>query len=75
MYFYDNTKLKDAPIIDNGGGGGSIDDNKRRLIAKLEINKDDIQAVLPMAKVYTILPSILFSPPHTLIIAFFLWYL
>lgn len=47
MYLYDNSKLKDAPI-DNAG----LDDNKRRLIAKLEINKDDIQAVLPMAKVH-----------------------
>lgn len=47
MYLYDNSKLKDAPI-DNTG----FDDNKRRLIAKLEINKDDIQAVLPMAKVF-----------------------
>lgn len=27
------------------------DDSKKRAIAKLEVNKDDIQAVLPMAKV------------------------
>lgn len=52
MYLYDNSKLKDAPI-DNAG----LDDNKRRLIAKLEINKDDIQAVLPMAKVYIPFPD------------------
>lgn len=27
------------------------EDNKKRVITKLEVNKDDIQAVLPMAKV------------------------
>lgn len=64
MYLYDTSKLKDAPI-DNAG----LDDNKRRLIAKLEINKDDIQAVLPMAKVF-IIANIYFSFLINLIIEY-----
>lgn len=44
IYIYDN--LKDVSIE------VPHEDNKKRIIAKLEVNKDDIQAVLPMAKVY-----------------------
>ncbi|XP_065366340.1 transmembrane protein 132B [Calliphora vicina] len=41
-YIYDNPKDSLADL--------SPEDNKKRIIAKLEVNKDDIQAVLPMAK-------------------------
>uniref|UniRef100_A0A1B0FGG5 Transmembrane protein 132E n=1 Tax=Glossina morsitans morsitans TaxID=37546 RepID=A0A1B0FGG5_GLOMM len=44
-YMYDASKAKDIPLENVG-----LDDSKKRVIAKLEINKDDIQAVLPMAK-------------------------
>ena len=47
IYTYDN--LKDVSIE------LPHEDNKKRIIAKLEVNKDDIQAVLPMAKVYNYL--------------------
>lgn len=47
-YMYDASKAKDIPLENVG-----LDDSKKRVIAKLEINKDDIQAVLPMAKVCT----------------------
>lgn len=48
-YIYDNPKDSLAEL--------SPEDNKKRIIAKLEVNKDDIQAVLPMAKVCT-MPSL-----------------
>ncbi|XP_058978950.1 transmembrane protein 132B isoform X1 [Musca domestica] len=41
-YIYDNPRESSLEI--------APDDNKKRIIAKLEVNKDDIQAVLPMAK-------------------------
>ncbi|KAM7347234.1 transmembrane protein 132C dtn isoform 2-T2 [Cochliomyia hominivorax] len=41
-YVYENPKDAQVDI--------SPEDNKKRIIAKLEVNKDDIQAVLPMAK-------------------------
>ncbi|XP_073835557.1 transmembrane protein 132C dtn [Musca autumnalis] len=41
-YIFDNPRESSLEIIP--------DDNKKRIIAKLEVNKDDIQAVLPMAK-------------------------
>lgn len=42
-YIYDNPRESSLEL--------TPDDNKKRIIAKLEVNKDDIQAVLPMAKV------------------------
>lgn len=48
-HVYDTPKDKDsAELI-------ATDDTKKRLIAKLEINKDDIQAVLPMAKIWEVM--------------------
>ncbi|XP_061395404.1 transmembrane protein 132E, partial [Musca vetustissima] len=41
-YIYDNPRESSLEI--------APEDNKKRIIAKLEVNKDDIQAVLPMAK-------------------------
>ncbi|XP_075156682.1 transmembrane protein 132C dtn isoform X3 [Haematobia irritans] len=41
-YVYDNPRDTSIEV--------PPDDNKKRIIAKLEVNKDDIQAVLPMSK-------------------------
>lgn len=46
-YVYDGPKLKDSPE----STGPTPEETRRKLIAKLEINKDDIQAVLPISKV------------------------
>ncbi|XP_023037165.1 transmembrane protein 132E isoform X1 [Drosophila willistoni] len=48
-HVYDTPKDKDSSEII------ATDDTKKRLIAKLEINKDDIQAVLPMAKIWEVM--------------------
>lgn len=45
-YVHDGPKLRDMPAEDTGQ-----DEHRKRLIAKVEIQKDDIQAVLPIAKV------------------------
>lgn len=46
-YIYDNPRESSLEL--------TPDDNKKRIIAKLEVNKDDIQAVLPMAKVCSLI--------------------
>ncbi|XP_055390024.1 transmembrane protein 132E [Condylostylus longicornis] len=46
-YSYDGPKLKDASLESTGATPEEV---RKKLIAKLEINKDDIQAVLPIAK-------------------------
>lgn len=46
MYMNDTPKIRDISADVLG-----LEDNKKKIITKLEINKDDIQAVLPMAKV------------------------
>lgn len=46
-YVYDGPKLRDSPESTNP----TPEEGRRKLIAKLEINKDDIQAVLPISKV------------------------
>ncbi|KAH8272243.1 hypothetical protein KR044_013161, partial [Drosophila immigrans] len=48
-HVYDTPKDKDSSELI------APDDTKKRLIAKLEINKDDIQAVLPMAKIWEVM--------------------
>lgn len=48
-HVYDTPKDKDSTELI------ATDDTKKRLIAKLEINKDDIQAVLPMAKIWEVM--------------------
>lgn len=48
-HVYDTPKDKDSSELI------ATDDTKKRLIAKLEINKDDIQAVLPMAKIWEVM--------------------
>lgn len=48
-HVYDTPKDKDSTELI------APDDTKKRLIAKLEINKDDIQAVLPMAKIWEVM--------------------
>lgn len=47
-YVHDGPKLKDLSIE----GGNSPEETRKKLVAKLEIQKDDIQAVLPISKVY-----------------------
>ncbi|XP_017054916.1 transmembrane protein 132E isoform X3 [Drosophila ficusphila] len=49
------THVYDTPKDKDSGEMVIPDDNKKRLIAKLEINKDDIQAVLPMAKIWEVM--------------------
>jgi len=49
------THVYDTPKDKDSGELVIPDDNKKRLIAKLEINKDDIQAVLPMAKIWEVM--------------------
>lgn len=46
-YVHDGPKLRDMPAED----GTDQNEHRKRLIAKVEIQKDDIQAVLPIAKV------------------------
>lgn len=46
-YVYDSPKLKDASPESTGA---TPEETRKKLIAKLEINKDDIQAVLPISK-------------------------
>lgn len=48
-YVHDGPKIKD--ISAEGAANGSPEETRKKLIAKLEIQKDDIQAVLPIAKV------------------------
>ncbi|XP_017089705.2 transmembrane protein 132E isoform X1 [Drosophila bipectinata] len=48
-HVFDTPKDKDSSEL------VAPDDTKKRLIAKLEINKDDIQAVLPMAKIWEVM--------------------
>ncbi|XP_060663139.1 transmembrane protein 132C [Drosophila nasuta] len=49
------THVYDAPKDKDSSELIAPDDTKKRLIAKLEINKDDIQAVLPMAKIWEVM--------------------
>ncbi|XP_001963408.3 transmembrane protein 132D [Drosophila ananassae] len=49
------THVFDTPKDKDSGELVAPDDTKKRLIAKLEINKDDIQAVLPMAKIWEVM--------------------
>ncbi|KAH8235439.1 hypothetical protein KR032_000201, partial [Drosophila birchii] len=49
------THVYDTPKDKDSGELVTTDDTKKRLIAKLEINKDDIQAVLPMAKIWEVM--------------------
>ncbi|XP_030381669.1 transmembrane protein 132E [Scaptodrosophila lebanonensis] len=49
------TQVYDAPKDKDSAELIATDDTKKRLIAKLEINKDDIQAVLPMAKIWEVM--------------------
>ncbi|KAH8396363.1 hypothetical protein KR222_009292, partial [Zaprionus bogoriensis] len=49
------THVYDAPKDKDSTELIAPDDTKKRLIAKLEINKDDIQAVLPMAKIWEVM--------------------
>lgn len=46
-YVFDGPKLKDSSPESTGA---TPEETRKKLIAKLEINKDDIQAVLPIAK-------------------------
>lgn len=46
-YVHDGPKLKDA----SGETSSTHEEGRRKLVAKLEIQKDDIQAVLPISKV------------------------
>ncbi|KAL5274878.1 TMEM132E family protein [Megaselia abdita] len=45
-YVYDGPKMRDSPE----STGQTPEESRRKLIAKLEINKDDIQAILPISK-------------------------
>lgn len=47
-YVHDGPKIKDMPIENTNG---TPEETRRKLVAKLEIQKDDIQAVLPISKV------------------------
>lgn len=47
-YVHDGPKLKDSSIESTSG---PPEESRRRLVAKLDIQKDDIQAVLPISKV------------------------
>lgn len=47
-YVHDGPKIKDIPIENTNG---TPEETRRKLVAKLEIQKDDIQAVLPISKV------------------------
>lgn len=47
-YVFDAPKLKDSSPETTGS---TPEETRKKIIAKLEINKDDIQAVLPIAKV------------------------
>lgn len=51
-YVHDGPKLKDAPIdIDDGHfEENHSSGHRKKLIAKVDIQKDDIQAVLPISK-------------------------
>lgn len=46
-YVYDGPKIRDSIESTNQ----TPEESRRKLIAKVEINKDDIQAVLPISKV------------------------
>lgn len=45
-YVFENSKIKDT-LVEKA----TAEETKRKLIGKVDINKDDIQAVIPMAKV------------------------
>lgn len=47
-YVHDGPKVKDMSAESSNG---SPEETRKKLVAKLEIQKDDIQAVLPIAKV------------------------
>lgn len=47
-YVHDGPKLKDTSAENTNG---PPEESRRRLVAKLDIQKDDIQAVLPISKV------------------------
>lgn len=47
-YVHDGPKLKDLSIESANGP----EETRKKLVAKLEIQKDDIQAVLPISKVH-----------------------
>lgn len=47
-YVHDGPKIKDMPLENTNG---TPEETRRKLVAKLEIQKDDIQAVLPISKV------------------------
>lgn len=47
-YVHDGPKVKDMSAE---SANGSPEETRKKLVAKLEIQKDDIQAVLPIAKV------------------------
>lgn len=47
-YVHDGPKIKDMPLENING---TPEETRRKLVAKLEIQKDDIQAVLPISKV------------------------
>lgn len=46
-YVHDGPKMKDLSIE----SANSPEETRKKLVAKLEIQKDDIQAVLPISKV------------------------
>lgn len=46
-YVHDGPKLKDLSME----GANGPEETRKKLVAKLEIQKDDIQAVLPISKV------------------------
>lgn len=48
-YVHDGPKLRDSSMENLGSVPG--EELRRKLVAKLEIQKDDIQAVLPISKV------------------------
>lgn len=48
-YVHDGPKLKDLSME----GANGPEETRKKLVAKLEIQKDDIQAVLPISKVHS----------------------
>lgn len=53
-YVHDGSKSKNASSMEVNPSSNPTDEGRRKLVAKLEIQKDDIQAVLPISKVYMI---------------------
>lgn len=53
-YVHDGPKLKDLSIESANGQ----EETRKKLVAKLEIQKDDIQAVLPISKVHFCILSV-----------------